>query len=64
MVSFALQGKSVMRQIIVVVFLLAMSQVSCVVAGYSNRGGWFVWPGGLGLLLVIAVLFLLARRRR
>lgn len=36
----------------------------CLVAGYSTRGGAFVWPGGLGLLLVILLLFFLLRGRR
>ncbi len=46
--------------------LLLSAQIaasSCVGVGYSNRGGWFVWPGGLGLLLVILVVVLLLRRR-
>lgn len=44
--------------------LLTLSMSGCVGVGYSNRGGWFVWPGGLGLLLVIIVVVLLLRRRR
>ena len=36
----------------------------CVAVGYSTGGGWFVWPGGFGLLLVLLLLFLLLRRRR
>lgn len=43
---------------------LSLSASSCVAVGYSSGGGWFVWPGGLGLLLVIIVIFLLVRRRR
>ena len=35
----------------------------CVVLGASSRGGFFMWPGGLGLLLVVVVLVLLLRRR-
>ncbi len=35
----------------------------CVVVGASSRGGFFIWPGGLGLLLVIALVVLLLRRR-
>ncbi|HVF51744.1 MAG TPA: hypothetical protein VNA19_16790 [Pyrinomonadaceae bacterium] len=48
------------------VLLLALVQPACVVAGYSNRGGWFFWPGGLGLvvLLAVVVIYLLSRRRR
>jgi quinol-cytochrome oxidoreductase complex cytochrome b subunit len=39
--------------------LLVMLQSACVVVGYSSRGGWSVWPGGLGLLLMLAVAFFL-----
>ncbi len=35
----------------------------CVVVGASSRGGFFIWPGGLGLLLMIALAVLLLRRR-
>ncbi|GAA3756217.1 hypothetical protein GCM10022270_13560 [Terriglobus aquaticus] len=35
----------------------------CMVMGYSSRGGFFFWPGGLGLLVIIAVVYLLLRRR-
>ena len=39
-------------------------QTSCVVAGYRSDGGWFFWPGGLGLLVLVALAFLFLRRRR
>ena len=35
----------------------------CVVVGASSRGGFFIWPGGLGLLLMIVLVVLLLRRR-
>ncbi|SNS25556.1 hypothetical protein SAMN05421770_101209 [Granulicella rosea] len=35
----------------------------CVVAGYSSSGGAFIWPGGLGLFVLLLLLFLLLRRR-
>lgn len=35
----------------------------CVMIGYSSRSGFFVWPGGLGLLLLLLVLWLLLRPR-
>lgn len=41
------------------VALLAALQSACVVVGYSSRGGWSVWPGGLGLLLMVALAFFL-----
>ena len=46
--------------------LLTLSQPGCVVGGYSSGGGggWFLWPGGiLGLVIVLAILFLIFRRR-
>lgn len=35
----------------------------CVVVGGSSRGGFFIWPGGLGLLLMIALFVFMLRRR-
>ena len=35
----------------------------CVVAGVTSSGGAFIWPGGMGLLVILLVLFLLLRRR-
>lgn len=35
----------------------------CMVVGYSSRGGGFIFPGGLGLLVMVVVLWLLLRRR-
>ena len=43
--------------------LLGVSQSACIVIGGSSRGGWFVWPGGFGLLIMILVLYLLFGRR-
>ena len=46
------------------IMLLSVFSSGCVVAGgYSSGRGWFIWPGTLGILLVVAVLFLLFRRR-
>lgn len=36
----------------------------CLVAGVSSGGGFFIWPGSLGLLIVIALLFFFLRRGR
>ena len=53
-----------MKRISILAVLMLLTQTACIVGGYSNRGGWFLWPGGLlGLLIVVAVLFLLMRRR-
>jgi hypothetical protein len=35
----------------------------CLVAGYSSGGGWFVWPGSLGLLVIVVVIVFFMRRR-
>ena len=45
--------------------LLGLSALTgCVAVGYSTGGGWFVWPGGLGLLLLLLLLFFVLRGRR
>jgi len=46
--------------------LLMLAPVTgCIVVGVSNRGGWFAWPRGFGLVFVFVLLiFLLLRRRR
>ncbi len=54
-----------MNRLAVSTILLLITQTSCaVVGGYSNRGGWFLWPGGLGLILMIVLVLFLARRGR
>ena len=55
-----------MKRLVGVIGLLATTQTGCiVVGGFSNTGGWFFWPGGLGLLLVgIVLFFVYARHRR
>jgi hypothetical protein len=35
----------------------------CLVAGYSSGGGWFVWPGSLGLIVIVLLIVFLLRRR-
>ncbi len=52
-----------MTRITLLLTLLAFTQCACVAVGYSSRGGWFFWPGGLGLIVLLAVLFLVFRRR-
>jgi hypothetical protein len=45
--------------------LIAMlTQSGCIVIGYSSGGGWFIWPGGLGLIILMVVLYLLFGHRR
>ena len=36
----------------------------CLMVGYSSRGGAFIWPGGLGFLILLAILFFFLRGRR
>ena len=45
-------------------FLFAGSLTGCLLIGGSSRGGFFIFPGGLGLVLMIVVIALLLRRRR
>ena len=46
---------------LLLILAIAWSQSGCVVVGYSSRGGWSVWPGGLGLLLMLGlVLFMVS----
>lgn len=43
---------------------IMLSQSGClVVGGYSSRGGWFIWPGSLGLVVLFVLLYLLLGRR-
>lgn len=35
----------------------------CVVVGASSSGRWFIWPGGLGFVLMIALFVFLLRRK-
>ena len=52
-----------MKQVGIITLLLLLSSGCVVAGGYSSGRGWFIWPGTIGLLLVVAVLFLLFRRR-
>jgi len=50
---------------VVLVPLLAMTQSACIaIGGYSSGGGWFIWPGGLGLIILLLLLFFLFRGGR
>jgi hypothetical protein len=52
-----------MKQIFFMTLLLLFSSGCVIAGGYSSGRGWFIWPGTIGILLVVAVLFLLLRRR-
>jgi hypothetical protein len=42
--------------------ILCTTLTGCLVAGYSSSGGWFLWPGSISLLIVIALIIWLLRR--
>lgn len=44
-------------------FIFFLPCTGCVMVGYRSGGGWFVWPGGFGLILLILVVLFIARRR-
>ncbi|HEY0759488.1 MAG TPA: DUF3309 family protein [Acidisarcina sp.] len=44
--------------------VLMVTQSGCLAVGYSSGSGWFVWPGGIGLVVLILLVLLLMRRRR
>ena len=56
-----------MRKRIVTVLALGLmvcpALTGCVAVGYSSSGGWFIWPGGIGLLVVVLLAVFLLRRR-
>ena len=63
--SFVFKGYRPMKYVVsAIAVLLVSSQSACAVIGYSGGGGWFVWPGGLGLIVLIIAIVLLVRRRR
>ena len=40
-----------------------LSLTGCVIAGVSSGGGFFIWPGSLGLLVLILIAVFVLRRR-
>ena len=47
------------------VLAMAITQSGCVVVGgYSSGRGAFIWPGGLGLVVVLVLLYMVFGRRR
>ena len=46
-------------------FAVLCGLTGCLVAGYSSTGGGgFIWPGGLGLVVVLFLIWFLFGRRR
>ncbi len=43
--------------------LLSSTLTGCLVLGGSSRGGFFIFPGSVGLILLILVVALVLRRR-
>jgi hypothetical protein len=35
----------------------------CLVVGWSSAGGGFIWPGGLGLVVMIVLVLFFLRKR-
>ena len=46
-----------MKQFGIITLILLFSSGCVVVGGYSSERGWFIWPGTIVLLLVVALLF-------
>lgn len=53
-----------MKQITIILSIILLSSGCVVVGGYSSERGWFVWPGTIVIFVVVALLFLVLRRRR
>ena len=53
------------RRVLPLVSILICTPGCIVVGGYSSTDGWFVWPGGLVISVLVILLFVfLARGRR
>lgn len=58
------QLKAMQGPLTLLVALIASSTLTgCFVIGGSSRGGFFIWPGSIGLLVIILIVSLLLRRR-
>ena len=64
MIEIGWQGRLARLGVTVSALLAVSGLTGCVAVGYSTGGGWFVWPGGLGLLLLLLLLFFVLRGRR
>jgi hypothetical protein len=59
----AMRELEIMKRIGIVLFTQLLSSGCVVVGGYSSERGWYLWPGTIVIFVVVAVLFLLLRRR-
>ena len=50
--------------LLVATLFASTTLTGCIVAGGSSSGGWFIWPGGLGLLVIILIVIFFMRGRR
>ena len=57
------QSPAMKLAILASALLLTTPLTGCIAVGASSRGGFFIWPGGLGALVIILVIVLLLRRR-
>ncbi len=57
-----LERKSLLLTVLALVPASTML-TGCLVAGYSSRGGGFIFPGGIGLIVMILLVLFLLRRR-
>jgi hypothetical protein len=54
-----------LKRITFFALVLILAPPGCiVVGGYSSGRGWFIWPGTIGIFVVVVVLLLLLRSRR
>jgi hypothetical protein len=53
-----------MRKASLLALALPLMQTGCMVVGYRSGSGWFFWPGGFALFVILFVILLIARRRR
>jgi hypothetical protein len=52
-----------MKRICIALFPLLLTSGCVMVGGYSGGRGWFLWPGTLVISIVVAILFILFKRR-
>ncbi len=43
--------------------VLAVMLSGCLVVGWSSAGGGFIWPGGIGLVVMILLVLFFLRKR-
>jgi len=51
------------KKVGIVSLILMLTSGCVVVGGYSSGRGWYLWPGSIVIFVVVAVIFVLLRRR-